>query len=161
MEPVLKEKSIFRVFEISVILKGLNALTEIIGGILIFLLDKADIVRFFLKITQNELSDDPKDFIANLIVNSIASFSVNSQVFFSVYLLIHGILKIFLVIGLLKRKLWAYPSSIVIFGLFIAYQIYRYNFTHSGWLLALTIFDIFIVILVWHEYRIIKRTIKQ
>ena len=29
-----------------------------------------------------------------------------------------------LVIGLLKQKLWAYPASFAVFGLFIAYQLY-------------------------------------
>lgn len=159
MQPILEEKKIFWFFEVGIWLKGLNALTEIIGGLLILLINKTSIILFALKITQNELSDDPKDFVANFIVNSISNFSSGSQIFFSTYLLLHGLVKIFLVINLLKNRLWAYPASVVGFGFFIIYQIYRYSFTHSVWLLALTVFDIIVVALIWHEYRLRKRRI--
>jgi uncharacterized membrane protein len=161
MEPVISEKKIFRLFEVTLWLKGLNALSEIAGGIAIFLINKAYIITLVLNLTQNELSDDPHDYIANFIVNSVANYSVNSQNFFAIYLLVHGILKIFVIIGLLMNKLWAYPTSIVVFSGFIIFQSYRYYFTHSGWLLALTIFDIFIVYLISHEYRIRRKEIRE
>lgn len=62
-----------------------------------------------------------------------------------------------LVAGLLREKLWAYPASIVVFGLFIFYQLARFRYTHSVELLLLTVLDVIIILLTWHEYRFLKR----
>ena len=58
---------------------------------------------------------------------------------------------------LLREKLWAYPASFAVFGAFIAYQLYRYTFTHGFGLIALTLFDLVVMLLIWHEYRLLKR----
>ena len=50
--------------------------------------------------------------------------------------------KVLLVLGLLRGKLWSYPASLVALVLFIAYQIYRFSYTHSPGLIALTVFDL-------------------
>jgi len=152
----IEEKRILTFFRFTVFLKGLNALAEMIGGILILVVNKASIVILMLNLTQNQMSDDPDDLLGTFIVNNIANFSANSQIFFGYYLLSHGIIKIFLVICLLLNKLWAYPLSIVVFSLFIFYEAYRYYFTHSLWLLGLIIFDIIIVWFIWREYKITK-----
>ncbi|MGN6233880.1 MAG: DUF2127 domain-containing protein [Trinickia sp.] len=39
----------------------------------------------------------------------------------------HGAIKLRLIAGLLRERLWFYPAAISIFGLFIAYQLYRYT----------------------------------
>jgi uncharacterized membrane protein len=41
-------------------------------------------------------------------------------------------------------------------GLFIAYQVYRYTYTHSVGLVLLTVFDLFVMVLIWHEYRLVR-----
>ena len=157
MQPIIKEKSVFRIFEIGLFLKGLNGLIEIIGGILILVLDKKEIVYFIFKLTQNELSDDPRDFIANFIVNAVGNFASSPQLIFTIYLLIHGAIKLFLIIGLFRNKIWAYPTSIVIFSLFIIYQFYGYYFSHSLELLIWTLLDVIIVILTIHEYKVRRK----
>ena len=80
-------------------------------------------------------------------------FSVATQHFYAFYLLSHGVVKLLLVAGLLRDKLWAYPASPVAMTLFIAYQLYRYSYTHGIGLLALTVFDLVVIWLVWHEWR--------
>jgi uncharacterized membrane protein len=86
-----------------------------------------------------------------------AGFSVSSQHFYAFYLLSHGLVKVALVIGLLRNKLWAYPASLVVLSLFIVYQVYRYSYTHSMGLIVLTVFDVFVMFLIWHEYRLVSR----
>lgn len=153
----IKEKGIHSIFVISIILKGVNALMEIAGSIIIFIISQDLVTKLVLRLTQEELSEDPQDLIANYLVNSASHFSVNAQHFFAFYLFSHGIIKLALVVGLLKNKFWAYPASLVVFGIFIIYQIYRYYFTHSVWLVALTVFDLLVIWLVWHEYNYLKR----
>jgi len=41
-------------------------------------------------------------------------------------------------------------------GLFIVYQLYRFSHTHGAGLIALTVFDIFVMGLIWHEQRLIR-----
>ena len=69
----------------------------------------------------------------------------------SIYLLIHGAVKVGLVIALLLNKLWAYPCLIIVLLIFIGYQLYRIALQPSAGLIVLTIFDAVIVALTWPE----------
>jgi uncharacterized membrane protein len=146
------ERKVYLVFFYSIVLKGLNAIGEIVGGVVALIISQEFIIKVALYLTQSELSDDPNDKFANYLIHSAQQFSVSSKHFIAIYLLSHGIIKLGLVVGLLKNKTWAYPISILVFALFILYQIYRFYFTHSLWLIALTVFDLIVIWLVWHEY---------
>jgi uncharacterized membrane protein len=156
MLPPEEEKGIRTIFHISIILKGLHAVLEIIGGTLLFFIT-TDLVVFVVKIfTLAELTEDPSDFIANYLRQSAEAFTIGGKTFAALYLLSHGIVKLFLVVALLKNKLWAYPASFFVFGAFIVYQLYRFTHTHSWVLIALSVFDAVVLWLIWHEYTIVK-----
>jgi uncharacterized membrane protein len=53
-------------------------------------------------------------------------------------------------------KLWAYPLSLGFLGAFIIYQGYRYTHTHAVSLILLTVFDLIVAYLIWHEYQLRK-----
>ncbi|WP_319023066.1 DUF2127 domain-containing protein [Mesorhizobium sp. B1-1-8] len=61
-----------------------------------------------------------------------------------------------MVVGLLRGKLWSYPASLAALAAFIIYQVYRYCYTHSAGLLVLTIFDAIVMVLIWHEWAIVR-----
>ena len=151
----IQEKNIHRVFVISLILKGLNSFLEIIGGILFLFTGSITMILSFL--IKGELIEDPTDFVASHIQQVIPYFSTHGQLYASLYLLSHGIIKIILVVSLLRNKLWAYPATIVVLFLFIAYQLYRLTYAYSLTFVLLTLFDIFIIILTWHEYRLVRK----
>jgi len=150
---------IHRTFEAGIFLKGLNGVFELIGGILLLLIKPTAIQGFVALLTEGELSHDPSDFVANFFVHSAQSLSVSAQLFGALFLLSHGIIKLALIAALYKRKLWAYPSAILVFGLFGMYQMYRYVYTASPWLIALTALDIIIIVLTGLEYGNLKRGI--
>ena len=79
------------------------------------------------------------------------------MLFGAVYLLIHGAVKVVLVVALLLNKLWAYPCLIVVLLVFICYQLYRIALNPTAGLVALTVFDSVIVALTWREYRRLRR----
>jgi uncharacterized membrane protein len=153
----MNEHRIHQVFEISVLLKGAHALIESISGIALYLLSTDTIVALAKWITQEELIEDPNDFIAMRLLRMAQDFSVTSKSFYSFYLLSHGLVKLFLVVGLLRNRMWSYPASLVVMAAFIAYQLYRYSYTFSLGLLVLTIFDVIVIALVWHEWRLTKQ----
>jgi uncharacterized membrane protein len=142
-----------RTFEITVIIKGLDGLLEVIGGILLLIVSPATINRLVIALTQHELSGDPHDFIATQLVRFAHDLTGSALLFGALYLLLHGIVKIVLVLAVLRDKLWAYPWMIGFIGLFIVYQLYQMTFAPSLWLAALTLFDIFVVWLTYMEYR--------
>ena len=69
----------------------------------------------------------------------------------------HGLIKAVLVYALIKDKLWAFPWAIGVFTAFAIYQIYRYFVQPSGWLIALTVLDAFVIALTWLEWQRVKR----
>ena len=151
------EHRIHQIFEVSILLKGANAVLECVAGVALALIGTHAIVGWITWITQDEFTEDPNDFVATHLLNMAQSFSVSTKNFYVFYLLSHGIVKLLLVAGLLRNKIWAYPASLVVLGVFIAYQVYRYTFTHSIGLVLLTVFDLFVMYLIWHEYRLIRR----
>lgn len=157
-----QERRIHELFRISVFLKGGHALLELVGGALLLIVPPAFtyVPRIIAKLTQEELIEDPNDLVANFFVETAHQLSISSELFAAVYLLSHGIIKLFLVGALLKEKTWAYPWSLAILGIFILYQLYRFTNTHSPWLIALSIFDIMVIYLIWKEYRIVRNNRK-
>ncbi|MDB5393798.1 MAG: rane protein [Rhodospirillales bacterium] len=153
----MNEHRVHQLFELSILFKGAHALIECIGGLALAFVNTSFIASLVNKLTQDELIEDPHDFIATHLKSFAEGFSVSRQNFYAFYLLSHGIVKVFLVIGLLKNKTWAYPASIVVLTLFITYQIYRFIETQSYGLIALTVFDVIVIALIWHEYRLLRR----
>jgi uncharacterized membrane protein len=155
-QQLVPEKDIHQLFEISVFLKGIHAIIEIIGGLALYFVS-TDVISSALEwVAESDYLDDPHDIISNFLMHQSSSLSVHSKTFAAFYLFSHGIIKIFLVVGLLRNKVWAYPTSLVVLGLFIVYQVYRYNITHSVWLIVLTVFDILVMWLIWHEYKLVR-----
>lgn len=148
-----------RTFEVGIILKGLNGLLELIGGLLLLFVSPEVINQAALMLTRDELSENPHDYVATHILNTAHGLSGTGLLFGALYLLSHGIVKIVLVVAVLKNKLWAYPAIMVFLLIFIAYQIYRIVLDHSLAITALTIFDIFIVWLTWREYQEQKKLV--
>ena len=157
MQPQMQERRIHQVFAVSVSLKGLHALFEIVSGIALYFTSTATILGWIDRYTTDALGENPNDWIATHLMKFGQTFSVAQHDFFAFYLLSHGIVKIVLVYGLLKEKLWAYPASFVVFSAFIAYQLYRYSFTHDLGLVLLSVLDAFVIALAWHEYRLLRK----
>ena len=153
----MQEKRIHQVFVVSVLFKGAHALIEIVSGLALYLISTETIVSTINRWSYDELVEDKNDWIATHLLEFSKHFSVAEHHFYAFYLLSHGIVKSVLVWGLLKEKLWAYPASFVVFSLFIAYQLYRYSFTHDFGLILLSIFDLFVILLAVHEYRLLRR----
>lgn len=67
-----------------------------------------------------------------------------------------AIVKIILVVGLLKNRPRAYPASLIVFGLFMLYQVYLLTHKVSLGMAALAVFDIIVMYFIWREWQIMK-----
>ena len=141
-----------RLFAVGIILKGLDGVLELVSGTLLLFVAPAKLSQLAILVTQPELTEDPNDFIANHIQQGAAGLTDHIVFFTAFYLLIHGAVKVVLVVALLRDKLWAYPWMIGVLGIFILYQLYQLSRGPSAGLVVLTVFDILVVILTWHEY---------
>src|SRR5680860_290151 len=125
-----------KVFEVGVVLKGLDGLLEITGGILLLL-----------------IKPEYLNHLATHILHSTQQLGAGSLVFAALYLLSHGIVKIVLVWEILHNRFWAYLGLIYLTIGFMIYQIYRFSYSHAISLILLTVFDGVIVYLTVVEYR--------
>lgn len=142
-----------RTFQISIIAKGLDGLLELIGGLLLLAVGPTAINHLIIGVTRHELSEDPHDLIANRLLQFGGGLTGSAVRFAAAYLLLHGIVKVVLVVALLRDKLWAYPWLIITLVIFIGYQLYRIVLTPTIGLTILTIFDAIVVWLTWREWR--------
>lgn len=151
------EKNLHRAFEIGLVLKGIFAVLEVLGGFAAFFISQRFLLRLIVRLTQQELAADPNNVIANFLIHSAQNFSLSARHFLGIYLLSHGVVKLFIIVGLWRRKIWSYPAGIIVFALFILYQLYRFSFTHSPWLMVITLLDLSVLWLTWHEYAYLRR----
>jgi uncharacterized membrane protein len=140
-------------FRVGIILKGLHALLETVGGIVLLKVPAQTLNRVVMSILTQDFSRDPNDFVARHLQGAFDRLADGGSHFASWYLLSHGGVKLCLVLALLWNKLWAYPLMIVMLSAFIGYQMYRFSLTHSVFMIVLTVFDLAVIVLTWIEYR--------
>jgi uncharacterized membrane protein len=157
IKKLFNEKHVHVAFEIGLAFKGVLTLVEIAAGIFAYFVTRQFLLDLVQVITRMELTEDPRDFVANYLFHAAQSLSLSTQRFTALYLLSHGVIKLWLIIGLWQKKLGYYPAAITVFSVFILYQMYRYSFTHSALLLFLTVLDVFVIGLTWLEYKYLRR----
>jgi uncharacterized membrane protein len=150
------ERRIYRFFEVAILLKGANAVLEIVGGVLALLISPSFVQSITTYFTAAELGQDPDDFIATHLRSLAEQYVAGGHVFIALYLLSHGIVKIILVIGLLKNKMWAYPASLVIFGCFTIYQAYLFSHHPTVAMAGLAVFDLVVMWFIWREWVVVR-----
>src|SRR5665213_2130311 len=121
----MNEHRVHQIFQASVLLKGVHAVVECLSGVALAFISTSTIADLVNTVTQDELVEDRTDFIATHLRDMAQGFSVGTKEFYAFYLLSHGAVKLLLVVGLLGNRLWAYPASLIVLGLFILYQVYR------------------------------------
>lgn len=145
-------KFIHRLFEIGIFLKFANGLLEAIGGLLLLASIHFPVHDWLGTLLTSELLEDPHDLVATALANLSRNFSVHMQIFVGIYLLVHGLIKIGLVIGLWQKRLWVYRAAGVVFSLFIIYQLYLFSNSHAIFQLGLSVLDGLLLVLLRYEY---------
>lgn len=147
-----KHQVVHKIFKTITILKGIHAIIEILLAILLLILSKEFISNVIVAFVEGRLAGEPTGFLAQYLTHIGLSLTLSIKLFFAIYLGIHGIVNLSLVYGIIKRPSIAYPVSLIIFIGFVIYQAYSYFILSSIWLLVLTLFDIFFILLLFYEY---------
>jgi len=154
---LIVEADIRRVFKVSLWLKGLHSLAEVLGGLALAFVGHDLIIGLASALTRAELLEDPGDRLANALRSAAEGLTTDAQAFAAWYLFSHGVIKLVLVIAVLANRVWAYPVFIAAMIGFILYQVYRMTFGVSFVLVAITALDLIVLILAWHEYGFVRR----
>jgi uncharacterized membrane protein len=104
-----REATLRQVFRLGLLLKAAHSLLELIGGVALYATSNEAIRDATRSITSNELLEDPNDLVANFLLRTAESLSLNQKSAASLYLLSHGAVKLFLVTMVLRGHAWAYP----------------------------------------------------
>lgn len=143
-------------YEVGILIKGVDGVIEVIGGILLLIIHPSTIDRIvdhietsrFVLHTQHHFG-----FIIGPILRYGNELASGHNGFAAAFLLSHGGIKIILIVALLRNKLWAYPFSLAMLGLFIVYQVYRIVVHPTFGMEFLTVVDLVIVWLIWREWQ--------
>ena len=152
-----REAQLRRIFQIALVLKAAHSVFEIVGGIMLFLTSPGAILALATMLTDAELIEDPDDRIANSILGAAEKLSAADLRSAAFFLFSHGAVKLFLVGAVMLEYAWAYPAFMFALAGLILYQTYQLTHGLSLALLALTIIDLIVLWLTWHEYRLIGR----
>lgn len=155
MESIREQRSIRLYFTVSVALKGLISLAEVVAGVAALFVPVSWVSDYLVNTVAAELGET-SDTLAALLIHTAQQLSVTSGVFIAVYLLSRGLIKLLLVVALLRDQLWAYPSSLLLIGAFVAYQCYQFAIGHSVLIALLTLFDLVVMYFIWREWQILK-----
>jgi uncharacterized membrane protein len=120
-------------FDLGVVLKAIGGAAQLAGALAVVLVPPERLGRIAERLAHTGFSSASRSFVV-------------------AYLAVHGVVKIGLAWALLHEKLWAYPTAMIVFTAFGAWQVDRWLSTRSGWLLALTVLDAFVIWLTWLEW---------
>ncbi len=137
----LQSKLVHGFFEVTVSAKGISGIVEIGSGILLLCFKPETVSNLFVLIASYEALE----------------FSPSTYYFIAFYLLFYGMVNMFLVISLLRGRLWAYPTAIIFFTLFTVYMFVRFLFNYSVILSLFIAYDIFLIVMTWLEYQRVKK----
>ena len=142
-----------RLYRIGLWIKGIDGVLEMAGGLFLLVVSQPQLGQLVTFLTQRELTEDRSDWIANHLRDAVSQLSPNTKLFATMYLLGHGVVKLFLMVGLLRDWAWSYRPAIAFLLVFVGYAVYRMNLRFSFPLLLVSVMDSVIALLVWREYR--------
>ena len=107
-------------------------------------------------LNQHEITQDPQDPMVQWTAEQAQNLSVPTDDFYALYLIMHGLLKLVMVILLARRVRWAYPAAMAVLAVFVVFQLHSWTQSHSPFLIMLSGFDLFMIFLVGREYGLLK-----
>jgi uncharacterized membrane protein len=153
-----RRRNLDLVYRVGVVVKGLDGLIELVGGMLLWLAPGM-LRALLLPLSSTVAGDHPiRNFVAYWAGHFGQELAAGTTTFVILFLLAHGIVKVVLVYCLLREYHWVYPYALGVLGLFAAYQVFALVGTPTVGMALLTALDVAIIWLVWREWRILRST---
>jgi uncharacterized membrane protein len=147
-----------RLFRIAVAIKGVDGGVQVVAAIALLFVPPALVLRLARAVITRDLLGDPSGTLAGHLQEAAGHFAGGSTRWFAIsYLLLHGLIKLGLVVALLRRILPAFPVAVVVLAAFVVYELIRAVHTHSIALPFFAALDVAIIVLVIREYLQLRR----
>lgn len=150
---MLSREHFKRLFDVTLIIKAIAAVIDLVAAAVIFTTGSELVVRFFAKVTTLMTDFEGDGVISQYMSLQPGMISTFDIWFITGYLAFHGILNLILVEGIWFRRQWAYTKAMRILLFFFAYQCLRLMFIWSYWLFVITLYDLVVILLLYNEYR--------
>lgn len=139
-------------FETGLILKGLDAVLEIVGGVI--LLFPATVDKTATALLHHELLVAVRHPHAAMLEHRAVLALQSATVASAAYLVAHGTAKVILIVAVFKDKRWGYQGLMGVLSVFAVVELAR-CFAEGSWaMFALALLDLLIVWLIVREFRI-------
>lgn len=137
----------------AILIKGFDGAIETLAGFIIAVTGPERLYEWVFRLTAPELAEGHHPAL-HAIRSGAAKLANGPHHFVIIYLLVHGLLKLGVVLALLKGTArWIFPVASLILTAFIAYMSWRLSLHWSNWLLGAALFDLLTLGLVLNEWR--------
>lgn len=143
-------KNLDLIFRLGIIAKGVDAVFEMIGGLL--LTRPTRIARYLSVLSQHEIYRH-HEVLSGRLDHLAQTVSVHASLGAAVYLFVHGLAKVVLITAIFLNKRWGYVGLIGVLALFTLIELTRSVIAHELVTGLLGIFDLVLVILIYKEYQ--------
>ena len=146
----------------AILVKGFDGAIEALAGLILAITGPERIYEWVIRFTAPELTGHHPALHA--IRSGATRLAESSHEFVIFYLLVHGLLKLGIVVALLRGGgRWLFPIASLVLAGFVAYMSWHLTMRWSGWLLGFALFDLLTLALVLNEWRNVsgKRTDAQ
>lgn len=140
-------------FLVGVALKGLDGLVELLLGVPLLFLSHAQLAALAGSLAAGLFSEDPDSLLAGLILRESARIDTRDMVIGAVYLIVHGVVKLAIVVALARGSRRVYPWAVGVLGLLAVAQIVELVLRFTLGVLLLTGLDLLIIALIAREWR--------
>jgi uncharacterized membrane protein len=137
-------------FRIGLIVKGVDSLFEVAGGILLMMPTR--LARYITVIAEHEVYRH-HEALAGRLDNIADSVEMHASMGEAVYLLLHGLAKVILIAAVFKGKRWGYTGLIGVLSFFALVELTRAITAHEVFTALFAALDVFVVVLISKEYR--------
>ena len=136
----------------AILIKGFDGALEALAGLVILITGPQRLYRWVIRLTAPELTGHHPAIHA--IQHGAARLAEGPHDFVIFYLLMHGLLKLGIVLALLRGGgRWVFPLASLILTGFVLYMSWRLTIRWSDWLLGFALFDLLTLALVLNEWR--------
>ena len=137
-------------FHAGMIVKGVDSLFEVVGGVLLMMPTK--LARYILVISQHEAFRHHMALSGKL--DKIAdSVMMHPSIGEAAYLMVHGLAKVILIAAIVAHKRWGYVGFIAVLSLFAIIEMVRACTAREVVTGVFGLFDMFVVILIYKEFK--------
>jgi uncharacterized membrane protein len=150
-----KTSLLHRAYLVAIVIKGIDGAIEALAGLVIVIAGRQRLLEWVIRFTAPELTD--RHPALHAIQRGAERLAEGPHAFLIFYLLVHGSLKLGIVVALFKGGgRFVFPVASLILTGFVIYLSWRLTLRWSDWLLGFALFDFVTLALVlteWHNRR--------